>query len=74
MCLDCTADASRPLSGLVIEHFKLLLVRHAELSGTTITSKGEVYNDSVMTGLVPAIHVFFLASAVRRGCPEQARA
>jgi hypothetical protein len=42
MCLDCTVYASRPLSGLVIEHFKLLLVRHAELRGTTITGKGEV--------------------------------
>jgi hypothetical protein len=42
MCLECTAFASRLMSGLVIEHFKLLLARHAELRGTTITSKGEV--------------------------------
>jgi hypothetical protein len=25
-------------------------------------------------GLVPAIHVFFLAKSVRRGCPAQGRA
>jgi len=27
-----------------------------------------------MAGLVPAIHVFVLADASRRGCPGQARA
>jgi hypothetical protein len=30
--------------------------------------------DFVMAGLVPAIHVFFLADALKRGCPRQARA
>jgi hypothetical protein len=28
----------------------------------------------VMAGLVPAIHVFLAAAAIRRGCPGQARA
>ncbi len=31
-------------------------------------------SEVVMAGLVPAIHVFFLANAARRGCPAQARA
>ena len=34
----------------------------------------EVSIQVVMAGLVPAIHAFLLANAVRRGCPGQARA
>jgi hypothetical protein len=35
----------------------------------------EIANDSlVMAGLVPAIHAFLAAAALRRGCPGQARA
>ncbi len=58
--LDDTARESRPAA--------------AEEQGFRKAVKAWARPSTVMAGLVPAIHVFALADAIRRGCPRRARA